>query len=35
MGGGGGDSIIPSIKIQGSDLLVVFDRANARKNRIG
>lgn len=33
--GGGDSSIIPSIKIQGSDLLVVFDRANARKNRIG
>jgi chaperonin cofactor prefoldin len=35
MNGGGDSSIIPSIKIQGSDLLVVFDRANARKNRIG
>jgi hypothetical protein len=35
MNGGGDSAIIPSIKIQGSDLLVVFDRANARKNRIG
>lgn len=35
MNGSGDSTIIPSIKIQGSDLLVVFDRANARKNRIG
>jgi hypothetical protein len=33
--GGGGDTIIPSLKISGSDLLVVFNRANNRKNRIG
>jgi hypothetical protein len=31
----GGDTIIPSIKIAGSDLLVVFERAQNRKNRIG
>jgi hypothetical protein len=35
MNGGGGDTIVPSLKISGSDLLVVFNRANNRKNRIG
>jgi hypothetical protein len=33
MNGGGGMSIVPSLKISGSDLLVVFERANNRKNR--
>jgi hypothetical protein len=33
MNNGGGTTIIPSLKISGSDLLVVFDRANNRKNR--
>lgn len=27
--------VIPSVTIKGSDLLIVFDRANDRKNRIG
>jgi len=35
MNGGDGTAIIPSLKISGSDLLVVFDRATNRKNRIG
>lgn len=35
MGGGGGDSIIPTIKLQGADMLIMFERAQARKNRIG
>jgi hypothetical protein len=36
MNSGSGDvSIIPSVKIAGSDLLLVFERANNRKNRIG
>lgn len=34
-GSSSGGSIIPSVKIKGSDLLIVFDRANDRKNRIG
>jgi hypothetical protein len=33
--GGGGTTIIPSLKISGSDLLVVFNRATSRQNRIG
>lgn len=28
-------TIIPDVKISGSDLLIVFDRANSTKNRIG
>jgi hypothetical protein len=31
--GGGGVSVIPSIKLVGSDFLIMFDRAQARKNR--
>lgn len=32
---GGGGGIIPSLKISGSDLLVVFDRATAERSRRG
>jgi hypothetical protein len=36
MNTGGGDvSIVPSIKLVGSDFLIMFERAQARKNRIG
>ncbi|WP_295093790.1 phage tail tape measure protein [uncultured Flavobacterium sp.] len=34
-GGSSAGLIIPSVRIKGSDLLIVFDRANNRKNRIG
>ncbi len=30
---GGGGSVIPDVKISGNDLLIVFDRAERRKNR--
>ncbi len=33
--GGGASVIIPEVTIKGQDLLVVFDRANKRKDRIG
>lgn len=32
---GGATTIIPDVRIQGQDLIIVFDRANDRKNRIG
>jgi hypothetical protein len=35
MNSGGESGFVSSTKIQGSDLLVVIERANARKNRIG
>ncbi|WP_202703157.1 hypothetical protein [Flavobacterium sp. UGB4466] len=34
-GSSSSSTIIPSLKIKGSDLLIVFDRANDRKSRIG
>lgn len=33
--GGGVVTIIPELKIKGSDMIVMFNRANDRKNRIG
>jgi len=33
--GGGASTIIPDVRIQGQDLLLVFDRATNRKNRMG
>ena len=30
---GGGGTVIPDVRISGDDLLIVFDRANRRKNR--
>lgn len=32
---GGATTIIPDVRIQGQDLLLVFDRATTRKNRMG
>ena len=29
----GGGSVIPDVRISGDDLLIVFDRANRRKQR--
>jgi len=31
--GGGGGAVIPDVRISGNDLLIVFDRAERRKNR--
>jgi hypothetical protein len=31
--GGGGGTVIPDVRISGDDLLIVFDRANRRKNK--
>ena len=30
---GGGGAVIPDVRISGNDLLIVFDRAERRKNR--
>ena len=33
LSGGAGDAVIPDVRISGNDLLIVFDRAERRKNR--
>lgn len=33
LGGGSSNTVIPDVRITGDDLLIVFDRANRRKNR--
>ena len=33
LGGGSSSTVIPDVRITGDDLLIVFDRANRRKNR--
>lgn len=35
MNGGSTNVIIPELKIKGQDMLIVFERANNRKNRVG